>query len=65
MAIYQTMKNYLDAVEKVAGVEARSAIALEYRGGRSFFLKRSEDRHGQLVDMGNLTLMTRQLQTAA
>ncbi|TLS68291.1 hypothetical protein FE236_04990 [Mariprofundus erugo] len=65
MAIHQTISNYLDAVEKSAGIEARSATELEYRGGRSFFLKRSDDRHGQIVDMGNLTLMTRQLQAAA
>jgi len=36
MAIQQTIKNYLDAVEKKFGIEARKNTELQHRGGSTF-----------------------------
>ncbi|MFQ5344744.1 MAG: hypothetical protein ACE5DZ_02150 [Mariprofundus sp.] len=65
MEIKKAMNNYLAAIEKKFGAEARKSIRLEYRGGLKFFLKKGEAAHGQVVDLGNLTLMTRHIQSAA
>jgi len=65
MAIHNTINNYLDAVEKRFGTEARKNTKLKHRGGSKFLLKQAEAKHSQVVDMGNLTLMARQLQANA
>jgi len=58
------MKQYLDAVEKRFGTETRNNTQLTHRGGTKFVLKRHDAKHPQLVDMGNLALMARHLQTS-
>ncbi|MFQ5344474.1 MAG: hypothetical protein ACE5DZ_00780 [Mariprofundus sp.] len=65
MEIKKAMNNYLAAIEKKFGAEARNNTRLEHRGGLNFFLKKADARHGQIVDLGNLTLMTRYIQTTA
>jgi len=64
MEIKKAMNNYLEAIEKKLGADARKNTRLEHRGGMNFFLKKADARHGQVVDLGNLTLMTRHIQTA-
>ena len=65
MAIQQTIKHYLDAVEQRFGAAARRQTKLEHRGGRTFMLKRAEANQPQLVDLGSLSRMTAQLQTGS
>ncbi len=65
MAIQKTIKNYLDAVEKKFGAEARKNTKLQHRGGSTFMLKRADANHPQLVDLGNLSYMARQMQASA
>ncbi len=64
MAIQQTIKSYLDAVEKKFGMEARKNTELKHRGGSTFMLKRADANHPQVIDMGSLTQMARQMQTS-
>ncbi|MDX8405996.1 MAG: hypothetical protein R8K50_07585 [Mariprofundus sp.] len=63
MTIQKTINNYLDAVEKKFGADARKKTVVKHRGGNTFALKRANALHAQSVDLGNLSLMTRQLQT--
>jgi len=65
MAIRKTIKNYLDAVEKKFGTEARKNTKLQHRGGSTFILKRADAKHPQVIDLGNLSQMARQMQTSA
>jgi hypothetical protein len=65
MAIQQTIKNYLDAVEKKFGIEARKNTQLQHRGGSTFMLKRADANHPQVIDMGSLSHMARQMQATA
>jgi len=65
MAIHNTINHYLDAVEKRFGAEARKNTTLTHRGGSKFLLKRADANHPQVVDMGSLRLMARQLQATA
>jgi len=65
MAIQNTINNYLDAVEKKFGIEARRKTDLQHRGGSTFMLKRADATHAQTIDMGNLSQMAKQLQASA
>ena len=65
MAIHKAIDTYLDAVEKKFGTDVRRKTEVAHRGGNTFVLKRAEARHGQVVDLGNLTLMTKHLQANA
>jgi len=65
MEIKKAMNNYLAAIEKKFGADARKKTRLEHRGGLNFFLKKAEARHGQVVDLGNLTLMTKHIKMTA
>jgi len=64
MHIKSTIRNYLDAIEKKFGSHARVNTVLEHRGGVNFILKHAESKHGQVVDMANLKLMTKHLDIA-
>ncbi|MDQ6996725.1 MAG: hypothetical protein Q9M82_04595 [Mariprofundus sp.] len=65
MAIQKTINNYLEAVEKKFGIEARKNTKLQHRGGSTFMLKRADANHPQVIDMGSLSQMTRQMQACA
>ncbi len=65
MAIQKTIKNYLDAVEKKFGIDARKNTELKHRGGSTFMLKQADAKYPQVIDMGNLSQMTRQIQASA
>ncbi len=65
MAIQNTIKNYLDAVEKKFGVEARKNTELKHRGGATFMLKRADAKHPQVTDLGSLAQMARHMQAHA
>jgi len=65
MAIQNTIKNYLDAVEKKFGIEARKNTELQHRGGSTFMLKRADANHAQVIDLGSLSQMARQMQASA
>jgi len=64
MAIQKAMNNYLAAVENRFGSDARNKTVVSHRGGNAFAVKRADALHPQIVDMGNLTLMTRHLNNA-
>ena len=63
MAVKKAINKYLEAIEKKFGADARQNTQLEYRGGNNFFLKKANASYGQVVDLGNLSLMTRHLQS--
>ncbi len=66
MAIQNTIQQYLDAVEKKFGHQARTDTILTHRNGSSFYLKRDNQSKPSLVDMGTIQLMTKQIiRTAA
>ncbi len=65
MAIQKTIKNYLDAVEKKFGIEARKNTKLKHRGGSTFMLKQADANHAQVIDLGSLSQMTRQIRASA
>ena len=65
MAIQQTIKNYLDAVEKKFGIEARKNTELQHRGGSTFMLKQADAKHPQVINLGSLAQMARQMQAYA
>jgi len=65
MAIQKTIKNYLDAVETKFGIDARKNTDLQYRGGSTFMLKRADANHAQVIDLGNLSQMAKQMQASA
>jgi len=65
MAIRKTIKNYLDAVEKKFGTEARKNTKLQHRGGSTFILKRADATHPQVIDLGSLSQMARQMRASA
>jgi len=56
------INEYLDAVEKTAGKEARMHTSVEPRGGAHVVLKRSDDDEPQLIHLGRLEDMTELLQ---
>jgi len=64
MAIQKTINNYLKAVEKKFGIDARKNTELEYRGGSTFMLKRADAQHPQVIDMGSLSQMARQMRAS-
>ncbi|MDQ6973784.1 MAG: hypothetical protein Q9M10_02780 [Mariprofundaceae bacterium] len=61
MAIQNTIKAYLDAVEEKFGHQAREKTVLTHRNGVSFYLKRPDQHQPSLVDMGMIQLMTKQM----
>lgn len=65
MAIQNTIKQYLDAVEIKFGHQARQNTTLTHRNGSSFYLKRDDQRNPSLVDMGMIQLMTKQMERTA
>ncbi len=65
MTIQQTIHNYLEAVEKKFGREARSKTRLEYRGGTKFAIKNANAMHPTLINIARLKTATRYLQASA
>ncbi len=65
MAIQKTIKNYLNAVEKKFGIHARKNTDLKHRGGSTFVLKQADANHAQVIDLGRLSQMTKQMQASA
>jgi hypothetical protein len=65
MAIQQTINNYLSAVEKKFGPEARQQTRLQHRGGTTFVLKPAHAKHARVVDLGRLSQMARHLHASA
>lgn len=65
MAIHEAIDTYLNAVEKKFGTDARRKTEVAHRGGNTFVLKRAGAKHSQVVDLGNLTLMAKHLQSNA
>ena len=63
MIIQQTITTFLEATEQKFGPEARANTVLKHRGGRTFFLKQHHAEHDQTINMGDLKLMIRHLQT--
>jgi len=63
--IKMTIENYLEAVEKNFGSQARENTTITHRNGVSFSLKRENQSKASLVDMGMIQLMTKQMQRNA
>ncbi|MBF0282461.1 MAG: hypothetical protein HQM07_07865 [Zetaproteobacteria bacterium] len=61
MAIENNIKNYLSAVERAFGIEAKNSTILEHKGGNMFLLKRHTERVPSIVDMQTVNLMTSHL----
>jgi len=61
MTIQKTINEYLDAVEKKFGTEAREQTTLVHEDGSVFVLKRHSDKRPSTVMMGDLLLMTKHL----
>jgi len=64
MAVEKTINEYLNATERKYGASVRKQTRVEHRGGIHVVLKRPDQR-AQMVNVGRLRLMTKQLLKAA
>lgn len=60
-AVEQRMQRYLEAVEQAEGAAVRQQTIIEDRGGSEVFLKRPDEKTGQLISIGYLEIMTENL----
>jgi len=64
MAMQKAIDRYLDAVEAKFGADRRNNTQLKHSGGMNFILKRGEGKSEQSIDLEDLLLMTKHLQSS-